>query len=163
MTTARLQLVSDLLAVLVDALLGAAAKTNVPFCRSNQISSLRPDIARSKARADCNATIMGSLVEGLAAEDLFPLPAGPEDIFESAKALKTRLSKVAASIQTLGISSGGKQASAGHIDSAFHAGCNPKHKLMKQLDDIMSMGRSGGTTESTGYSLVHARAIGSHR
>lgn len=170
LATCRLQLISNLLAVLVDALVAAAAKTSVSYCRSNQLSSLRSDTARTKARADCNAAILGSLVQELAAGDLFPVPAGPEDIFESAQALKTRLNKVATSIQTLGISGGAcegaggrNQASAGHIDSTFHAGCSPSQRLVKQLDDVMSMARCGATPEQTRHLQGQARDIGSHR
>lgn len=124
---------------------------------------------RSKARADCNAAILGSLLESLAAEDLFPLPRGPEDIFESAQALKMRLAKVADGIQTLGISGGGHdgaghraQAPPRHIDSMFHAGCNPNLKLLRQLGEVMSMARCHCTPEQTRHLQRRAGDIGSH-
>lgn len=126
------------------------------FCRSNQLSSLRSDTARAKARRDCDVAIVGSLVHALAAEDLFPLPAGPGDVFESARALRARLASAAASIQTIGIPGGGGRdggaaaagsrssaVQAGHVDSAFHAGCSPSQKLLRQLGDVIAAARCG--------------------
>lgn len=148
----RSQLISDLLGVPMGALtMTTTAKAGAStFCRSNQLSSLRSDTARAKARRDCDVAIVGSLVQTLAAEDLFPVPTGPEDVFEGAQALSTRLTRAAASIQTIGIPGGGRDGGAagsrlavqaGHVDSVFHASCNPSQKLLKQLNDIMAAAR----------------------
>lgn len=105
-----------------------------PFCRSTSLSALRPDAARYKARADCSTAILGSLIQSLAAEDLFPVPGGPEDIFESAGALKQRLVRVVENIQTPGVPGPGGR---GYVAEESHAGCNPKERLLKLLNDVM--------------------------
>ncbi|KAJ4417731.1 hypothetical protein N0V82_006005 [Gnomoniopsis sp. IMI 355080] len=135
LATTRTQLITSLLAVLESTLQTAinTSRTAIqsPFCRSTAVSGMSSDSARYKVRADCTAAILGSMIQSLAAEELFPYPESPEDIFESAGALRHRLVRVVEGIQTLGIPNGTGTA---FIDESVHAGCNPKKRLLKWLD-----------------------------
>lgn len=98
---------------------------------------MRSQESRDKARADCDAAMLGSLIQELAAADLFPIPAG-EDIFESAISLKDKLTSVSRGIKTLGIPVPGER----HVD------CHPGDRLLKQLDEVMFLAREAAVTDS---------------
>lgn len=169
LSTCRLQIIANLLGVAEGALSTGAAKPGPAYCRSNQVSSLRVDAARTKARADCNAVILGSLVQELAARDLFPAPAAPEDVSESAPALQGRIAAAFAAVQTLGIPAGslagtaGSRAPAGHVDAAYHVGCNPSYKLLRQLDEAASATVFEATAAHVRHLDRQAKLIGEDR
>lgn len=169
LSACRHQLITNLLSVVHGAILKGAAKTLPSYCRSNQVSSLSAEAARTKARADCNAVILGSLVQEFSARDLFPVPLGPEEIFESAPELRRRIADALAAVQTLGIPLGSAAGTAagraptGHVDAAFHVGCKPSSKLLKNLDEAMSTASVEATPAHIRHLSMQAELIGDFR
>lgn len=157
LASCRSELITSLLSVLERAVYDAAANRNgvSPLCRYNGAEYRQPN---PKARADCHVAILGSIIQCLAAEDLFPLPAGTDEVFESAAALKERLLRVVRNIKTPGVQGDPThRAMRGCISHQLHAGCSPVGQLTRQLDDAMC----GAKCEATDAHVKHLeREIG---
>lgn len=166
LATCRTDLIAALLHVLEKAVQNGANKIAgvSAFCRCSKINLTHPETARNKARADCNNAILGSIIQALAAEDLFPFPTGPKDVFESASDLNKRLLRVVRSLETLGAPHGtakGSNKTVWQVElHEMHKVCSQKEKLEWQLNDVMRQIKCRATPAHIKHLALAAREVG---
>ncbi|CAN8104084.1 unnamed protein product [Discula destructiva] len=132
----RKPLVNSLLRVLEDTILkyGINTRGTSALCRGDLVA-FDNEAARIKARSDCDAAILGSLIQGLVAENLFPLPVDAQEVFEGVGLLRNRLVRVVSSIKTPGLpGSAVKPSIRLSVSDELHTRCKPKDQMLSQLD-----------------------------